>query len=65
MNLSIQQVDQLKVEVESAEKDDSTSIQENLVPDEEDAILIVRPRRSGRLPKLPAPRTDSGIIIGN
>ena len=61
MNLSIQQVDELKVEVESAEIVASPSNQENPMLEEEDAFTVL-PRRSGRLLKVPAPTTDSSPI---
>ena len=63
MNLSIQQVDELKVEVESAENLTSPGIHENLKVEKKDAFTV-RPRRSGRLLKVPLPATGS-CLDGN
>ena len=63
INLSIQQVDQLTVEVESARKEASASNQENPALNDEDTF-IARPRRSGRLLKVPLPATGS-CLDGN
>jgi len=63
LNLSIQQVDQLKVEVEPAGKEASASNQENPALGDEDTF-IVHPRRSGLLLKVPLPATGS-CLDGN
>lgn len=63
LNLSIQQVDQLKVEIESAGKEASANNQKNPASDNEDTFTV-RPRRSGRLLKVPASTTDY-YSIGN